>query len=554
MDATEPELFGDDAKTAPTVLGPGLRWFNAYSLMTTRGVYEGQRSETDRKRVCILTRSGFSGQQRYATAVWSGDVSATWEVFRRQIPAGLNFCMAGMPWWTTDIGGFFTMDGIHDGFIAEYHGGCRNEEYRELYTRWFQFGAWSPVFRSHGTNTPREPWQFGEPGTKYYDSQLKFTNLRYRLLPYLYSLSWKVTSDDGTMMRGLAMDFPEDRKVHGIADQYLFGKEFLVAPVTVPLYTRGDGGGEIVPRKYLSGAEKAGPGLHAEFFSDKNFGRKVAVRDEVDAVLDCRRNPPPKCPRDRFSIRWTGALLPPESGLYEFTVSTDDDIRVLLNGRMMVERKAKQGSPHTFRAALRKGKPVPLVIELSRSAWSSMMKFKWRKPSELAWKSPDKSRRVYLPAGASWIDFWTGKKFQGGTAVKASSAIDEMPLFVRSGSIVPMGPEQQHVDEKTGYPIELRIYPGADAVFDLYEDEGDGYGYERGLFSLIRLEWLDKARELVIHPRKGGYPGMPEIKDFRIIVVGPDRGGGSAESGVQDAVVRYKGSSLTVRIPPGNMS
>ena len=248
MDATEPE-FGDikeevsdkAKKYGYTAMGSWARYLNAYSLMSTKGVYEAQREATSDKRVFILTRSAYAGQQRYAGVTWSGDIVATWDVFRKQISAGLNFCMAGIPYWTTDIGAFIPNNPL----------GCKDEAYRELYVRWFQFGAFCPIFRSHGTGTPREVWQFGEPGTWAYDTLVKYDKLRYRLFPYIYSLAWKVTNEDYTMMRGLAFDFKEDQKVLGIDDQYMFGPAFLVNPVTEHMYYQPTFVGEVIPSSQL---------------------------------------------------------------------------------------------------------------------------------------------------------------------------------------------------------------------------------------------------------------------------------------------------------------
>jgi alpha-D-xyloside xylohydrolase len=547
MDATEPEIFGEEAKTIPTALGPGIRWLNAYPIMTTSGVYEGQRSDTDRKRVCILTRSAWAGQQRYGTVVWSGDISATWEVYKRQIAAGVNFSMAGIPWWSTDIGGFFTMGGIHDGFVAEYPGGHQNEDYRELYTRWFQFGAFSPVFRSHGTDTPREPWRFGDPGTKYYDSLLCFARLRYRLLPYLYSLTWKVTSEGASLMRGLVMDFPKDRKVHGIADQFMYGKEFLVSPVVLPLYTRGDNGGNLIPGACLAGPNGKKGGLKAEYFPDHTFGSMVAEAEKVLPRFGKDFRPPSGVPRKRFSIRLSGHLVPPETGLYELTVSSQAETRLIVGGRVCIDRQKGSDTSPSCSVNLRKGEKVALLLETSL-ARSSICNLRWRKPSEREWEEPEKARPVYLPAGAEWIDFWRGQRFSGGQTVSAAASIQEMPLFVRAGSILPLGPVVEHSSGRDPEEIEIRIYPGADGSFDLYEDEGDGYAYEQGVSSLIRFRWREKTKRLTIHERTGSFPGMRKTRTFRIVLVRPERGAGPDRTPSVDAVIRYSGKEITKTI------
>ena len=314
LDASEPEVNMTAFRQTQTAAGLGARVLNAWPLMHTTGVSEGQRRDAPNKRVFILTRSAYAGQQRTGAATWSGDINATWDVFAHQIPAGLNFCLSGIPYWTTDIG----------GFIRSYPGGADNPQYRELYTRWFEFGAFCPLFRSHGTSTPREMWRFG-PQTE--QTLLKYDNLRYRLMPYIYSQAWQVTHSGGTIMRALVMDFPQDATACHVQDEFLFGPSILVCPVIKP-----------------------------------------------------------------------GVV----------------------------------------------------------------------------------SRSVYLPIGTGWTNFWTGAHLRGGQTINAAASIDQMPLFVRDGAILPFGPELQYAAQKPADPIELRIYPGTDNTFTLYEDEGDNTNYLRG--------------------------------------------------------------------------
>lgn len=213
------------------------QYINAYSLLHSKGIYEGQRDTSVSKRVVNLTRSAYAGQQRYGTITWSGDIAATWQTLKAQIVAGLNFCAAGMPYWTMDIGAFFVASKPEFWFWnGDFDGGCDDFGYREIYLRWFQLGAFLPIFRSHGTDTPREVWQFGEPGTMFYDSIVKFIHLRYRLLPYIYSLAGWTTHRNYTMMRLLAFDFRFDEAVLSVDDQFMFGPAFLVNPITEPMY------------------------------------------------------------------------------------------------------------------------------------------------------------------------------------------------------------------------------------------------------------------------------------------------------------------------------
>jgi alpha-D-xyloside xylohydrolase len=219
MDAVEPE--NDALKGEKTYIGLGDFYRLTYPLMVSQAVYEGQREASSDKRVCILSRSAFSGQQRYGVINWSGDIGNTWDVFRNQIVAGFNFTITGLPYWTTDIGGFFRSG------PSQY----TDEKYQELLTRWFQWGAFNPIFRSHGYQTETEPWKFGQ---KVEENMRKMLNLRYSLLPYIYSEAWQVTKNGSTIMRPLVMDFNGDTEAVNQAYEYMFGKAFLVAPITEP--------------------------------------------------------------------------------------------------------------------------------------------------------------------------------------------------------------------------------------------------------------------------------------------------------------------------------
>ncbi|MEJ7737162.1 MAG: TIM-barrel domain-containing protein [Chitinophagaceae bacterium] len=391
LDASEPELpdFGPTPELMarymnPTYNGPGVFNLNAYPLMHTKGVYEGQRATDPSKRVCILTRSAFAGEQKNASIIWSGDISGEWGVLKASIPAGLGIAMSGMPYWTTDIGGFW----------VKYAGGNQNKAYRELFTRWYQFGALCPVFRVHGSSTPREIWFFGDEDDINYQTQLKFGQLRYRLMPYIYTLNGMVNHHDYTMMRALVMDFPTDKKTWDIKDQFMFGPSVLVNPVTSP-----------------------------------------------------------------------GAL----------------------------------------------------------------------------------SRQVYLPEGKGWYDFWTGHFFSGGQAIEAPAPADIMPLYLKAGAIIPFGPVLQYAAEKPADPIELRIYTGDNGSFNLYEDENENYGYEKGAYSNIPFYWNDKLQTLTIGDRKGNFPGMLQSRTLNIVFVDSAYGNGVSESKKFDKTIVYNGKQVIVR-------
>lgn len=234
MDSTDPDYFHakDTDYDRVTELGTWRRLRNAFPLMTVGGVYEGQRSVGDDKRVFIMTRSAFAGQQRYGSGMWSGDVASTWDMLRKQIPAGLNFTMTGDPNFNTDIGGFFC-----GAYNTSTRPAPRNPQYQELYVRWMQYGLFCPVFRSHGADAPREIYQFGQKDEPIYDAIEAAIRLRYRLLPYLYSTAWQVTSADESYLRALVYDFPADRRVWDMADEFMFGRSILAAPIVSPQYT-----------------------------------------------------------------------------------------------------------------------------------------------------------------------------------------------------------------------------------------------------------------------------------------------------------------------------
>lgn len=380
-------------------------YINAYSLLHSQGMYEGQRKTTAAKRVVNLTRSGYVGQQRYSTITWSGDVSANWDTLHRQIADGLNFCATGLPYWTTDIGAFFVKNDPKLWFWnGDYDLGVDDMGYRELYVRWFQYAAFLPMFRAHGTDTPREIWRFGEAGEMFYNALVKFLRLRYRLMPYIYSLAGMVTHDDYTMLRALPFDFRCDPHAYDIDNQFMFGTAFLVNPVSQPMYYAAES--------------------------------------------------------------------------------------------------------------------TPLDVS-------------------------NKSRLVYLPKGSDWYDFWTGKQFTGGQTIVADAPLDIMPLYVRSGSILPFGADIQFADEQVTTPLELHIYPGQNGSFTLYDDEGDNYNYEQGHFAVIRLSWHDASRKLTLHEREGSYPGMPATREFRLILAD---GLNPVSEASPSKTVRYEGKEISIEL------
>jgi alpha-D-xyloside xylohydrolase len=402
MDASEPELVDGPFATisayveankshlSPTAEGAGGRVLNAFSLVNSQAIYEGQRAMAPNQRVFMLTRNGFAGQQRYAAASWSGDITSTWTAMKKQIPAGLSFALSGMPYWTLDSG----------GFAVPWRFGSQNatpadvEEWRELNTRWFEYATFLPLLRVHGQHPNREMWEFGGDKSPAFEAELKFDRLRYRLLPYIYSLAGAVTHEGGTILRPLVMDFRDDARARELVDQYMFGPAFMVSPVTV-------------------------------------------------------------------------------------------------HGARM--------------------------------------------------------RDVYLPATkGGWYDFWTGEVAGNGTVVHAPAPFDAIPLHVRAGTIVPLGPELQYTAEKPADPITLYVYSGADAAFTLYEDEGVNYDYEKGASARIALRWNDGKRTLTIGAREGSFPGMLEHRTFDVVVIGAQRPVPFSFHPVAEKKVSYTGAAVDV--------
>jgi len=380
MDTTEPETEGQEENILlnhKLAAGSGNRYVNVYPLLDTGAVYQGQRNASDKKRVFILSRSAFAGSQRNAVTAWSGDINSDWLSFRRQVPAGLNFALSGIPYWTTDIGGFV-------------FGNPTDPAFRELFIRWFQYGTFNPILRVHGTRHPdeNELWSYGP------DAQtilVNFDRLRYRMLPYIYSLAWETTRNAYTPMRPLVMDFRSDPRAQNVGDQFMYGPAFLVNPVTDPAAT---------------------------------------------------------------------------------------------------------------------------------------------------------TRQLYLPED-KWYDFWTGVAVEGGRTINAIAPLDRLPLYVRAGSIVPLGPDEEWSTQKPADPIELRIYRGANGDFVLYEDENDNYDYEKGVYATIPLHWDDAAQTLTIGERKGQFPGMLESRAFHIVFVGENHGVGINPADEVDKVVQYSGKQIT---------
>jgi alpha-D-xyloside xylohydrolase len=414
MDSTDPDFFNPKESDYDHRAGANGTWRslrNAFPLETVKGVYHNQRQVSDNKRVFIMTRSAFAGQQHYGSGMWSGDVASSWDMLRKQVPAGLSYSLTGCPNFNTDIGGFFC-----GSYNTKGSGSApQNPQFQELYVRWMQYALFCPVFRSHGADAPREIWRFGKCGEPVYDAIASQIRLRYRLIPYLYSTAWQVTSNHESYLRPLFSDFAADKRVWDMTDEFMFGRNILAAPI-----------------------------LNAQYTQEK------VIREDAMTGWDHK------------------------------------DVKTA-NGELIVD-----------------------------------------------WSAP-KSITKYLPKGTLWYDFWTGKSYRGGQSVTLTTTLDRVPMFVRAGSILPLGPEMQYTGEKPWDNLEIRLYPGADGTFTLYEDEGDSYNYERGVYATIRFDWNNKTRTLSISERQGSYPGMLSTRQFTVIL--PD---GTTKT------IEYNGQQSTV--------
>jgi alpha-D-xyloside xylohydrolase len=393
MDASEPDILSNVSpekrkeQMTPTALGPAAEYLNAYPLENAKGIYEGQRLTNPDQRVFILTRSAFAGAQHYAAAVWSGDIAARWTDMKDQIAAGINFSLSGIPYWTMDIGGF--------AVERRYQQGEDVEEWREQMTRWYQFGAFCPLFRVHGQFPYREIYNVAPEDHPAYKSMLYYDKLRYRLLPYLYTLSGMVWQNDYTILRGLMMDFGGDTAVKSLGDEYMLGPSLLAAPVT------------------------------------------------------------------------------------------------------------------TYHA---------------------------------------RSREVYLPAGQGWYDLYSGKYTPGGQTVTAGAPYERMPVYVKEGSILPLGPDLQYTGQRPADTITLMVYAGRDSRFTLYEDEGVNYNYEKGAYSNIPFKYDEASGVLSIGQRSGSFDHMLQKRIFRIVRISKDKPQALDLAPAADRVVRYDGSPQNIHL------
>ncbi|KQX01635.1 glycoside hydrolase [Massilia sp. Root418] len=559
MDGTEVEV-GTAAHSAAdnerdikglgtNALGDFTRYLNPYSLMTTLGTYEGQRG-TSNRRALTLTRSAWAGAQRTAATSWSGDTRASWKTLQEQINGGVNVTITGNPYWTQDTAGFF---------VSDFPGGEKNASYRELYARWLQYAAFNPLMRIHGTNVEREPYIFKQSDPDMYKALRDAVHLRYRLLPYIYSLGWKVTHDGYTMMRALPMDFPDDRKVHNIDDAFQFGPSFLVHPVTRQMYRMPPPPATTIPATALRTPDGK-PGLAGQFFDGRSF--ETPKGRTVDATIDFQWPGPPLADipaglasLENFSARWTGSIVAPESGEYELGVEGDDGYRLFIDGKLAVEDWKTGGRRYAgAKVTLKQGQSLPVKLEYYQGLSDRNLRLAWRTPSQIASAAkaagvPDTTMQTYLPAGTDWYDFWTHERFSGSQTVSKQVPLDVFPLYVRAGAIVPMGPVVQYATERPDAPYEIRVYPGADGKFTVYEDDNETYDYEKGRYATYELTWNDAAKSLSVGARKGAYPGLLKTRTLNVVLVSPANATAIEPAGATKSIT-YTGKPVSVTFQP----
>jgi alpha-D-xyloside xylohydrolase len=531
MDGTEVEVASamwnpvdnvrDTKALGSNAMGDFTRYLNPYSLLTTEGTYKGERATSD-KRVFTLTRSAWAGAQRTAAASWSGDIFANWQTFAQQIPGGVDVTITGNPYWTQDTGGFF---------VSDFPGGEKNPAWRELFARWFQYAAFNPIMRVHGTNVEREPYLFKTLDPQVYKSLLDAVHLRYQLLPYTYSLSAKVTSDRYTLMRALPMDFPNDSATFNINDSFMFGSSLLVHPVTRAMYNFLPSAAMPVPARHLRTADGK-TGLTVQYFSGENFEtpRGTTIDERIDHTWPdppLAELPPGLTSLSNFSARWEGELIAPDDGEFEIGLTGNDGMRMFLDGDKVVDEWNRSATRYrSVRRTLAKGQRLAVRLEFFHPVGGRVFRFVWRTPVELKQDAAmmsaprDLTMRTYLPAGTDWYDFWTNERHSGGTTIARETPLDVVPLYVRAGAIIPMGPVVQYATEQPGAPYEVRIYPGADGKFTIYEDDNETYAYEKGQSARYDVSWNDAKRTLTLGPRRGSFAGMVKDRTLNIVVIG----------------------------------
>jgi alpha-D-xyloside xylohydrolase len=517
MDGAEPEMSMDKLASFDSPAGPVSRLMDAYPLMHTTAVYQAQRAVTSDKRVVLLPRSAWPGEQRNGVCAWTSDIGQNWHDFAWQIEGLQNYSICGLPYVTTDVGGY----------------NPTQESDRELFLRWVEWGTFCPIFRVHGVGRPF-PWEYGSEGETIFK---KFDSLRYRLLPYIYSQASQVTFNSGTIMRPLVMDFREDPLAVAQWDEFMFGPSILVCPVykctrepvgKVDDFADQDGKTGGVTASYI---KSDGPVVVRKELRDGLHFTQGATGDQ----------------RGQSSIRIEGTYTPKTDDSLAFQVdeayAEHNPVTGSINGQStpsasngnwqfpLFPFQAQAGVPVHFSLETKMGDPAFQVVRVS---------------------SKPQQRSVYLPGQGGWYDFWTGDRMAGSKTLNVETPLDMIPLYVRAGSIIPMGPEVQYATEQPDdAPIEIRVYRGANGAYTLYQDEDDNYNYEKGAHAQIPIAWNEAQQELIFGARKGSFPGMSANRTFNVVWVNSGHGSGEAVTATPDAVVSYAGNAISVRAAKG---
>lgn len=552
LDSTEPDVMNALTKEShqyemkrmkPNYLGSFTRYLNPYVLVMLDYINKDWRNDSPEKRTVLLTRSAFAGLQRNGAIPWSGDIGASWEIFQHQISAGLNLCMSGIPFWTFDIGSFLI--GSYEGVFTY---GAKDPAYQEYYTRMFQFGTFTPIFRSHGSDAPREMWEIPQ----YKNVLVEFDKIRYSLMPYIYSVAIRCAVDDYTIMRGLAMDFKDDAKVYNINNQYMFGENIMVCPVTNYMYNTPPQISTLVPPEVFK-TNDGKPGISAKYYNDNKFSNltRECIDSQVDAYWYTGR--PEYVTDSMYSVHWEGKIVAPETGKYQFQIKSFDSRLIVFNGdTLKIELDGNE--PYYQFLNLEKGKEYPIICEtVNHQTGAARFRLFWKTPKDFERENQKsnqpKTRMVYLPEGSNWVDFFTGKTYQGGTEVEFEAPINRIPVLIKCGAILPMSPEITRANQIYDKDLEIRIFPGADGVYTLYEDAGDGFEYENGEFSKITFRWNNSSNTLTILNREGNFKGMKTNRKFKIVKVDQNIGLGSNPVSDKNAkIVDYNGSEIEIKL------
>ncbi|GIU67064.1 TIM-barrel domain-containing protein [Candidatus Phycosocius spiralis] len=498
-----------------------------FSYYQSNLIYHQSRQAYANKRPLILSRSVYPGQQAFNAITWSGDTFAGWQTLNDQIVAAQQMSLSGIPYWTCDIGGFLV--------THRFPNGLQDSAYRELYVRWFQFVAFLPIFRAHGTQIRRELWAMGEDGDPHYEALKKALKLRYSLMPYIYSQAARVTFNNETFLRPLIMDFSHDPKISAYPNQYMFGRNLLIAVVNRPLEAPQTNYQEFIPNYAVVGMQ--GPAAEVSFFEGAHFEKLIETRASDDLKMSWFGDLPIDLKGKPYSARWKGRIVAQESGIHLFKITTQGLIKFVMDGVTRVVSKGSEAGfatkadgavsfadhegddVYSFEINLKAGQAYAFELTQSQPKHDIVSLWvEWVRPSHKAelQTSPNKMIEVYLPLGSGWYDLNSGLTYQGGQTLKLRPSIQDMPVFAQFGSIIPMSSGIDYAMQ-TPDQIELHIYTGADGNFTLYDDEGDGHNYEQGAYRNWKISWNEAKQYVTFHQCDTTYPSAAREISFTII-------------------------------------